>query len=127
MGTVVRSLPVVGQLLVRLDDGRLVGFNRFRYAHVTLGYALTTQKAQGLAVDHAFVYLQRGMSRELAIAQASIRETRSASTPKRVTLARSDPRCENQARKDLAHDAELDSSRSDNSRSNHVMNKDSSH
>lgn len=45
-----------GEVTVELDHGKRVRVNLNRYKHTSLGYALTTHKAQGSTVDNALVY-----------------------------------------------------------------------
>jgi len=57
---------------VRFDDGRLAVIPLSDFKNVSLGYAVTTHKAQGVTVDRAFVLLGGPMQdRELSYVQAS--------------------------------------------------------
>ena len=60
-------------LQVRLDDGaRRVELPLQHYPHVDHGYALTTHKAQGVTVDHAFVLAGGKLAdREIGLVQLS--------------------------------------------------------
>ena len=60
------------QLTIRLDDGHTVTLNAEGYAHLRLGYALTTHKAQGLTAEKAFILTGGPMTdREMSYVQAS--------------------------------------------------------
>jgi len=48
-------------LVVRLDDGRSVGFDIKHYSSFDHGYAATIHKAQGMTVDRAYVLVTPGM------------------------------------------------------------------
>ena len=52
--------------MVRLDDGRAVGFDMKDYAHIDHGYAATVHKAQGVTVDRAHVLATSHMDRHAA-------------------------------------------------------------
>jgi len=58
-------------LTVKLDHGRTVTVNTAEYAHLRLGYALTTHKAQGMTAEQAFVLAGRLQNREMTYVQAS--------------------------------------------------------
>lgn len=70
LGTIER---IRGEALtVRLDRGESVVIHAEKYAHMELGYAMTTHKAQGVTVDRAFVLAGGSMQdRELTYVQAS--------------------------------------------------------
>jgi conjugative relaxase-like TrwC/TraI family protein len=72
LGTVTDVNPSADSLRVRLDDGKSVSVHLSEYAHLRLGYAVTTHKGQGVTVDHAYVLAGGPMSdRELAYVQLS--------------------------------------------------------
>ena len=54
------------RLVVRLDDGRLVGFDVKDYAHIDHGYAATVHKSQGVTVDRTHVLASSHMDRHAA-------------------------------------------------------------
>jgi len=61
--------PVPGRgerLVVRLDDGRSVGFDVKDYAHIDHGYAATVHKSQGVTVDRTHVLASSHMDRHAA-------------------------------------------------------------
>jgi len=61
------SVPGRGErLVVRLDDGRSVGFDVKDYAHIDHGYAATVHKSQGVTVDRTHVLASRHMDRHAA-------------------------------------------------------------
>jgi ATP-dependent exoDNAse (exonuclease V) alpha subunit len=61
-----------GILTVKLDRGKLVMVPIKDYAHLKLGYALTTHKAQGATTENAYVLLGGpSQDRELSYVQAS--------------------------------------------------------
>jgi Ti-type conjugative transfer relaxase TraA len=49
------------RMVVRIDDGRNVGFDTKDYAHIDHGYAATIHKAQGMTVDRTHVLATPGM------------------------------------------------------------------
>jgi hypothetical protein len=51
------------RLAVRLDDGRVVGFDVKDYAHIDHGYAATVHKSQGVTVDRTHVLASSHMDR----------------------------------------------------------------
>jgi conjugative relaxase-like TrwC/TraI family protein len=76
LGTVGRVRPgrfgAAPSLCVKLDAGGTVEFSLEEYSDVSLGYALTTHKAQGATVRRAFVLFDdRMLSREMAYVQVS--------------------------------------------------------
>lgn len=72
LGTVTEVDVANGILTVRLDRGKLVMVPVRDYAHLKLGYALTTHKAQGATTENAYVLLGGpGQDRELSYVQAS--------------------------------------------------------
>lgn len=54
------------RLVVRLDDGRSVGFDVKDYAHIDHGYAATVHKSQGVTVDRTHVLATSHMDRHVA-------------------------------------------------------------
>jgi conjugative relaxase-like TrwC/TraI family protein len=72
LGTVA-EVDVKNKILtVKLDQGKLVMVPVKDYAHLKLGYALTTHKAQGATTENAFVLLGGpSQDRELSYVQAS--------------------------------------------------------
>jgi hypothetical protein len=72
LGTVERiegHVPGDGEgdrLVVRLDDGRPVGFDVKDYAHIDHGYAATVHKSQGVTVDRTHVLASSHMDRHAA-------------------------------------------------------------
>ncbi len=72
LGTVTAVDVANGILTVKLDRGKLVMVPVRDYAHLKLGYALTTHKAQGATTENAYVLLGGpGQDRELSYVQAS--------------------------------------------------------
>ncbi len=72
LGTVTQVDVANGILTVKLDRGKLVMVPVRDYAHLKLGYALTTHKAQGATTENAYVLLGGpGQDRELSYVQAS--------------------------------------------------------
>ena len=79
LGTIVRvDKPIDanilnrGEVSVELDHGKRVRVNLNSYSELSLGYALTTHKAQGSTVDSAFVYTTPGAaSRDMLYVQTS--------------------------------------------------------
>jgi ATP-dependent exoDNAse (exonuclease V) alpha subunit len=72
LGMVCRADPARSLLVVRLDAGAVVTVLLGDYQHVRLGYAVTTHKAQGATVPHAYVLAGGSMTdRELAYVQVS--------------------------------------------------------
>jgi ATP-dependent exoDNAse (exonuclease V) alpha subunit len=119
LGTIRTLDPARRRIEVRLDDGREVSLPYAEFPHLSLGYALTTHKAQGATVKHAYVLAGGPMAdREMSYVTASRarQETRffthrvlewDPDAGKRVdatfeTLVREMTRSR---RKDLAHDA----------------------
>jgi hypothetical protein len=70
LGTVVEiggSAPGQGErLTVRLDDGRVVGFDVKDYGHIDHGYAATVHKSQGVTVDRTHVLATSHLDRHAA-------------------------------------------------------------
>jgi hypothetical protein len=70
LGTVVDIAgPAPGQgdrLTVRLDGGRVVGFDVKDYGHIDHGYAATVHKSQGVTVDRTHVLATSHMDRHAA-------------------------------------------------------------
>ena len=63
LGTIVKIHKPVdlnllnrGEVTIAMDHGGRIRLNLNRYKHTSLGYALTTHKAQGSTVDRAFAY-----------------------------------------------------------------------
>lgn len=72
LGTATEVDVANGILTVNLDRGKFVMVPVRDYAHLKLGYALTTHKAQGLSTENAYVLLGGpGQDRELSYVQAS--------------------------------------------------------
>lgn len=72
LGTVTGVSPATQSLRVRLDGGAAVHVPLSEYAHLRLGYAVTTHKGQGVTVDHAYVLAGGAMTdRELSYVQLS--------------------------------------------------------
>ncbi|MBW4091871.1 MAG: Ti-type conjugative transfer relaxase TraA [Proteobacteria bacterium] len=68
-GSASRTGPAPGRgerLVVRLDDGRSVGFDVKDYAHIDHGYAATVHKSQGVTVDRTHVLASSHMDRHAA-------------------------------------------------------------
>jgi ATP-dependent exoDNAse (exonuclease V) alpha subunit len=60
------------RLTLRFDDGRVAEIPVSKFKDISLGYAVTTHKAQGVTVDSAFVLLGGPMQdKELSYVQAS--------------------------------------------------------
>src|SRR5262245_53741684 len=57
LGTVVGVDTAHRTLIVKLDKGKRVIIPTTDYAHLKLGYAVTTHKAQGLTTENAYVLL----------------------------------------------------------------------
>jgi len=70
LGTVERiegHVPGRGdRLVVRLDDGPVIGFDVKDYAHIDHGYAATVHKSQGVTVDRTHVLATSHMDRHAA-------------------------------------------------------------
>ncbi len=61
-----------GEVVVRMDHDQEVRINLNQYNAMTLGYAMTTHKAQGVTVDSSYVYTTpQDAQREMAYVQAS--------------------------------------------------------
>jgi Ti-type conjugative transfer relaxase TraA len=54
------------RLVVRLDDGPVIGFDVKDYAHIDHGYAATVHKSQGVTVDRTHVLATSHMDRHAA-------------------------------------------------------------
>ena len=61
LGTVEEAQPQ--RFVVRLDDGRRVGFDPAQYSAVAHGYAVTIHKSQGATVDRAYALADPAMGR----------------------------------------------------------------
>lgn len=74
-GTVksVHKLPLMtAEIQVELDTGKSVRISLNKYKDVSLGYALTTHKAQGMTVDRTFIHSNpKHAYRELSYVQLS--------------------------------------------------------
>ena len=67
MVEIAGSAPGQGdRLTVRLDDGRVVGFDVKDYGHIDHGYAATVHKSQGVTVDRTHVLATSHMDRHAA-------------------------------------------------------------
>jgi ATP-dependent exoDNAse (exonuclease V) alpha subunit len=72
MGEVLWVDPETKQIGVQLDRGSWVRVPLEEYAHVHLGYAVTTHKGQGATVERAFILAGGPLgSREISYVQAS--------------------------------------------------------
>lgn len=72
LGTVTEVDTRNGILTVALDRGKLVMVPVGDYPHLSLGYAMTTHRSQGITTENAFVLLGGpGQDRELSYVQAS--------------------------------------------------------
>lgn len=61
-----------GEVVVQMDHDEEVRINLNQYDAMTLGYAMTTHKAQGVTVDSSYVYTTpQDAEREMAYVQAS--------------------------------------------------------
>ncbi len=58
-------------LTIQIDGGRAVSVDASQYPHLTLAYALTTHKSQGMTVQEAFILTGSMQNRELTYVQAS--------------------------------------------------------
>lgn len=117
-GTIKAADKDRGTLLVRLDSGAETLVPCREYSHLSLGYALTTHKGQGLTTKNAFVLTGGIMAdREIAYVQASrarettrlfterIEEWNPVTQQKEDATLRALGRTLSQSRqKDLAHD-----------------------
>ena len=115
----VTDVDASGQTLtIRLDNGRETQVPVTEYPHLTLGYALTTHKGQGLTTRHAFVLCGGAMTdRELSYVQASRATHRTQLFTERIeewnpqtqqreeaTLRELGRRMSQSRQKDMAHD-----------------------
>lgn len=109
LGTVRGVHQPTKTLIVALDSGRTVAVPLDAYAHVKLGYAVTTHKGQGVTCDRSFVLLA-GNSQDLhsAYVQASRARTETKLFTDRLSagddLADLIRSMERDRQKDLAHD-----------------------
>jgi conjugative relaxase-like TrwC/TraI family protein len=72
LGTIKFVEPITRNLMVRLDDGRLVGVPLLRYTDIALGYAITTHKGQGATVENAYILMGgRMQDQEMSYVQLS--------------------------------------------------------
>ena len=72
IGELTTFNPFTRMASVTLDGGKAVYVPIDKYRHLSLGYCLTTHKAQGLTVDRTFVLWSDSMqSREMTYVQAS--------------------------------------------------------
>lgn len=72
LGTVVAVSSKRGMISVKLDRGQQVLVKLSQYTDLSLGYAVTTHKAQGMTVEEAFVLVGGGMqTRELSYVQGT--------------------------------------------------------
>ena len=69
---VTQADAATGVLSVQLDSGRKLSFCVDDFPHITLGYAVTTHRAQGMTVDRALVLVGGSMQdRSITYVQAS--------------------------------------------------------
>lgn len=75
LGTIKTMIPSRDgkgwRITAELDGGKRVSFDTEKYAHISHGYAVTTYKAQGVTVQHAFVLGGSMVSRETTYVQMS--------------------------------------------------------
>lgn len=72
LGTVKKIDDVRGQLVLKLDRGEEVTLPYRTFKDLSLGYAVTTHKGQGVTVDNAFILCGGSMtSREMSYVQGS--------------------------------------------------------
>jgi len=71
MGSVSRIDAINKTVSIAFDDGRKVTFSKGHYSHVSLGYAATVHKAQGMTVKNAYVMTEGQWDRHLAYVAGS--------------------------------------------------------
>jgi conjugative relaxase-like TrwC/TraI family protein len=71
LGTIVELRPSEEAMLVQSDQGGRVLIPYRDYSHLSLGYALTTYKSQGVTVRYAYCLVPEMTDRELTVVQAS--------------------------------------------------------
>lgn len=71
LGTIVAMRPFEGLIAVDIDQGRRVLVPLSDYKHISLGYATTIHKSQGITAPRTFCLLPEDAYRELAVVQAS--------------------------------------------------------
>lgn len=70
LGTIERIVDQ--KVCIKLDEGRSVTVDAEGFAHLRLGYALTTHKAQGMTAENSYILTGGTMTnREMAYVQAS--------------------------------------------------------
>ena len=71
LGTVTNIDEATATLRVRFDNGYQVNIDTRHFQDLTLGYAITTHKAQGVTCENNFVLLGQMNDRELSYVQSS--------------------------------------------------------
>lgn len=71
LGTVVDINHMQQTMLVRIDKGPSVVIPVEHYAHLQLGYAITTHKSQSMTIPRSLVLVSENPDREMTVVQAS--------------------------------------------------------